>query len=135
VAELAPGEYRVIEVNFSGFHPCFEPGFHCSGFFQDDVWGPLAIARLIRHVERHYGVVVSCAHDSQMSTVIGRLYIWIARWHQILRVADLLRTVEDSIDSQRLADADLNTCPYEAAGAVFIPLVKRLAKTCALLDS
>lgn len=58
VAETAHNQFVVIEVNVTGRHPRYRPGFQCSGFFQELPGGVTMVARLLTFVESHYNVVV-----------------------------------------------------------------------------
>ena len=49
--------FVIIEANLAGYHPVFDRGFQCSGFFQGP-WGPALVARLFEFIEQTYGVKV-----------------------------------------------------------------------------
>ena len=80
VARQPSGEYRVIEVNFSGFHPVFKRGFHCSGYFHDPHWGACDTARLLNHVAEVDGVEVTPVADAPELPLEQRFYFETARW-------------------------------------------------------
>jgi hypothetical protein len=84
VALTDQGTFIVVEVNFSGFHPVYERGFHCSGFFQDRDWGPKTIAHLIRFIERMDGVTIVINSDIGMESEDSRFYSEIEDWKQQL---------------------------------------------------
>lgn len=87
------GEFIVIEVNFSGFHPAFKRGFHCSGYFHDQHWGACDTARLLNYVARSNGVEAVAVPDAPEHPVENRFYAEVAAWQQRHRgVAATLNT-------------------------------------------
>jgi hypothetical protein len=80
IAEQPSGEFAVIEVNFSGFHPVFKRGFHCSGYFHDRLWGACDTARLLNHVASKDGIEVSVHADAPEHPLENRFYFETARW-------------------------------------------------------
>jgi hypothetical protein len=80
VALQPSGEYSVIEVNFSGFHPVFKRGFHCSGYFHDRHWGACDTARLLNHVAAKDRVEVEPRADAPEFPLENRFYWEAARW-------------------------------------------------------
>jgi hypothetical protein len=80
IAQEPSGDYAVIEVNFSGFHPVFKRGFHCSGYFHDRHWGACDTARLLNHVARKDGVPVEAHADAPEYPLENRFYFEAARW-------------------------------------------------------
>ncbi len=82
IAQQPSGEFAVIEVNFSGFHPAFKRGFHCSGYFHDQHWGACDTARLLNHVARSTGVEVVAEPDAPEHSVENRFYAEVAAWQQ-----------------------------------------------------
>jgi hypothetical protein len=82
IAKQSKGEYIVIEVNFSGFHPEFKRGFHCSGYFHDYHWGACDTARLLNHVARQDGVEVTPHADEPGYPIEQRFYFETARWQR-----------------------------------------------------
>lgn len=50
------GRPFVLEVNVTGNHRSFRPGFQCSGFFQTRAWRILNLAKLIHWIDSLYGV-------------------------------------------------------------------------------
>jgi hypothetical protein len=90
IAVRPSGEYAIIEVNFSGFHPVFKRGFHTSGYFHDRHWGTCDTARLLNHVARTDGVEVEAHADAPDCQLENRFYSEAARWqlrHRGIRVA------------------------------------------------
>jgi len=53
----------VIEVNLTGVHPVFRPGFQTSGHLQHEETGAWATATLIRHIERCLGISIVVEAD------------------------------------------------------------------------
>jgi hypothetical protein len=82
VALQSSGEFVVIEVNFSGFHPSFKRGFHCSGYFHDQNWGSCDTARLLNHVARADGIDVVPVPDAPEHPYENRFYAAVAMWQQ-----------------------------------------------------
>jgi hypothetical protein len=90
IALQPSGEYKIVEVNFSGFHPAFKRGFHCSGYFHDRDWGACDTARLLNHVARMDGVEVVAEPDAPEYPAENRFYLEVASWqmrHRGLAVA------------------------------------------------
>ncbi|HEX8137930.1 MAG TPA: hypothetical protein VF544_10100 [Pyrinomonadaceae bacterium] len=84
IALTEQGDFVVIELNFSGFHPEYECGFQCSGFFQDPTWGPKTTAHLVDFVERRGGVtmVINSTPDEESEASV--FYSEVIRWKQII---------------------------------------------------
>ena len=80
IALQPSGEYKIIEVNFTGFHPVFKRGFHCSGYFHDRNWGACDTARLLNHVARKDGVEVVAEPDAPDHIPDNRFYHETANW-------------------------------------------------------
>lgn len=80
IALQPSGSFVIIEVNFSGFHPAFKRGFHCSGYFHDQHWGTCDTARLLNHVARTDGVEVSVEPDAPNYPIENRFYREAAAW-------------------------------------------------------
>ena len=57
VARTTGGNFVVIEINLTGYHPTYREGFQCSGFFRG-VHGPAMLARLLRFFKSEYGLSV-----------------------------------------------------------------------------
>jgi hypothetical protein len=87
VALTREGAFAVIEVNFSGFHPVYNRGFHCSGYFHDDNWGACDTARLLNHVARVDGVDVAVHADAPDRPMENRFYADVAVWQEEHRAA------------------------------------------------
>jgi hypothetical protein len=84
VALTPDGSFVVIEVNFSGFHPVFKRGFHCSGYFHDYNWGACDTARLLNHVARTDRVTIAVRGDAPDHPVENQFYADAAEWQQRL---------------------------------------------------
>jgi hypothetical protein len=80
IASQPSGEYKIVEVNFSGFHPVFKRGFHCSGYFHDQKWGSCDTARLLNHVARKDGIEVVAEPDAPDYAPDNRFYLEVANW-------------------------------------------------------
>ncbi len=85
VALTATGEFKVVEVNFSGCHPVHLPGFHCSGFYQDVDWGASMIARLFRYLEEVRGLKIQLVADVPEESAEKDFYCEVNRWRELLR--------------------------------------------------
>lgn len=89
VARTPDGALLAIEVNFSGFHPVFHRGFQCSGWFHDEQWGALSVARLVRFLEEHCGVRVKVEADRPDLEAENRFYEEVNRSRELLRTAEI----------------------------------------------
>lgn len=96
VMRTPSGAWRVIEVNQSGQHTLFDPGFQCSGYFSDPNWGFAMTARLLEFVERAYSVQIDVVADACPDGQLTTLYWWLAR------VLDFLRHRSKLIDLTRM---------------------------------
>ena len=85
VALTAAGEFKVVEVNFSGCHPVHLPGFHCSGFYQDVDWGASMIARLFRYLEEVRGLEIQVVADVPGQSAEKDFYGEVNRWRDLFR--------------------------------------------------
>jgi hypothetical protein len=80
---LTPGRgFIIVEVNFSGYQPDYNPGFHCSGFYHDAKWGACDTARLLNHVARLDGVDVIVRADAPDHPLENQFYADAAAWQQ-----------------------------------------------------
>src|SRR5579872_1337615 len=82
VARKPSGDYALIEVSFSGFHPVFKRGFHCSGYYHDYNWGACDTARLLNHVMRSDGVEIVVHADAPERPEENRFYRDVAAWQR-----------------------------------------------------
>lgn len=57
------GRRFVVEVNLTGIHPVYRPGFQCSGHFQHETTGAWATATLILHIEKCLGINIAVEAD------------------------------------------------------------------------
>ncbi|MGC9949062.1 MAG: hypothetical protein ABSF64_22060 [Bryobacteraceae bacterium] len=89
VALTPAGSFTIVEVNFSGFHPVFKRGFHCSGYFHDYNWGACDTARLLNHVARTDGVDVVVHADAPDYPEENCFYADVAAWQARHRTAAL----------------------------------------------
>lgn len=80
IALQPSGEYTIVEINFTGFHPAFKRGFHCSGYFHDHKWGACDTARLLNHVARKDGVEVMAEADAPEYPIDNGFYLEVANW-------------------------------------------------------
>jgi len=88
IAMDAKGRFRIIEMNFTGFHPVHRRGFQCSGYFQDWDWGASMTARLFRFVEKVDGLAIDIELDVDDSPD-KMFYSEIARWLKLLRSGEV----------------------------------------------
>lgn len=102
VALLPQGQFRIIEVNFSGFHPVYNRGFHCSGYFHDSLWGACDTARLLNHIERVDGLKIAVHADAPGYPEENRFYAEVAAWQVRHAAAEsAVRGVWEGADSLR----------------------------------
>ncbi len=85
VALTAAGDFRIVEVNFSGYHPVHLSGFHCSGFYQDVDWGASMIARLFRYLEEARGLEIHVLPDVAPACPEKDFYTEVNRWRDLFR--------------------------------------------------
>src|SRR5204863_4178923 len=74
IARDESGRRVVIEVNVTGMHPVFRPGFQCSGHLQDETTGAWATATLIRHIEEHLGIEIVVEDDAREPSLNWIMY-------------------------------------------------------------
>jgi hypothetical protein len=84
IARTPEGSFRIIEVNFAGFHPVYRPGFQVSGFFVNSDWGAKSTAQLMRFVERTDGVRIDAIADVDTDSKERAYYDHVNRWKQLL---------------------------------------------------
>jgi hypothetical protein len=82
VALTPSGGFTVIEVNFSGYQPAYNRGFHCSGFYHDARWGACDTARLLNHVARLDGVDLIVRADAPDHPLENQFYADADEWQQ-----------------------------------------------------
>jgi hypothetical protein len=127
--------FKVIEINFGGFHPTIERGFQCSGFFVREAWGPYLIARLLRFVERKYSLAIS--HDPVLgkASYVACLYSWILQWRSLLDIVDLTRDLVSLRNESNIATVSEEVLfEFAPAAAVFDGMLKRLQQVSNMLD-
>jgi hypothetical protein len=103
IASQPSGGYKIVEVNFSGFHPVFKRGFHCSGYFHDPKWGACDTARLLNHVACKDGVEVAAEPDAPEYTADNRFYLEVANWqlrHRGLAVTHPKARIDTRTDAE-----------------------------------
>ena len=126
--------FVIIEANLAGYHPVFDPGFQCSGFFQGP-WGPALVARLFEFIEQTYGVKVRVDVDVPADAIEHDVYWWPARWHDLFRIAGGVGSLSDAVDrlqpARRLPLRD--ECPQDRRA--FITLLSRLEHVSRALTS
>ena len=79
------GRFRVIEINPSGFHPVYKPGFHCSGFYHDMEWGANITARLLRFIEKADQLKVVVEPDVAEPADVHKFYSDVVYWQERLK--------------------------------------------------
>lgn len=88
IADVGPGEYRVLETNWTGFHPVFGRGFQCSGFLCQRGWGPYVTAKLLRFIEAAYGISIRLHPTTGDKDEVDWFYWWIYQWKNVFRVCN-----------------------------------------------
>jgi hypothetical protein len=100
VALVRDAQFKIIEVNFSGFHPVYHRGFHSSGYFHDSLWGACDTARLLNHIERVDGVKVAVRADAPGYPEENRFYADVASWQVRHAMAESqVRGLWDSVET------------------------------------
>jgi hypothetical protein len=76
------GRCYVLEVNSSGVHPVFRPGFQCSGYFQSRECRICNLARLVSFCEEKYAVEINIdgADRGQLTNDDARTYRLVAAY-------------------------------------------------------
>ena len=83
--------FKIFEINYTGVHPVYEKGFHCSGNLQSYLDGTLNMARLLHFVQHRYNTSFMLAVEptnnpleaDAASTIYG-----VDRWLQLLEITD-----------------------------------------------
>jgi hypothetical protein len=92
----ASNRFQVFEINFSGNHPVFRPGFQCSNYFQFRHGSALNIARLLKFAADEYSISFKFqfagGSDPVEQSMVAQLYR-IRCWKQLLEVADEVLTM------------------------------------------
>ena len=78
VAKTREEGFRVVEVNFSGYHLVHRPGFHCSGYFHDPGSGQSNTARLLSYIGAADGVKVIVGPDAEAHSEENLFYARVA---------------------------------------------------------
>jgi hypothetical protein len=84
-------QFHIFEINFSGNHPVFRPGFQCSNYFQSRDQGPLNIAGLLHFVSEMYNVRFEFELTSPVGELETKMFEQIyrvSRWTRLFQVAD-----------------------------------------------
>jgi hypothetical protein len=135
--------FAIVEANLAGYHPVFEPGFQCSGFFQGP-WGPALVARLFQFVEQTYGVKVRVDVDVPADSIEHDVYWWPARWHDLFGIAGGVGSLTDAVDrlhgARGMHDTNITRRPaaddsYPQDRRAFITLLSRLEHVSRALTS
>lgn len=109
VASTPEGQFRVVEVNVTGWHSVYVPGFHCSGYFQGR-WAAPAMAKLAVELERRYGVTFAILRPEEGPTALCDVFGRFSRWLELQRLARTVERLSELAPTQKEGD--------EAAGAV-----------------
>jgi hypothetical protein len=125
IALTTSGEFAVIEVNFSGFHPAFKRGFHCSGYFHDQNWGACDTARLLNHIAHTDGVEVTPQPDAPARPIENRFYQDVAIWQ--LRHRGLQATLAPRALDERSEEALIDERSEDALLEPFLREIDRFA--------
>ena len=134
VAQDQSGKFFVIEVNVTGFHPVFSPGFHCTGLFSDPACASPMTAKLISFVEKHFntGISICDFHDGASEQDLA--YQRSGRWKELMAIAD-------SVNKLAGHSGKPSTSSHVFGDYGFLMLLNRLVKDvtplidlCALTD-
>jgi hypothetical protein len=82
IALTPGGDMLVIEVNFSGYHPVWHPGFQCSGYYQDVPWGAQMVARLLRFIEDTDDLEIRLRVDKEEPSPESEFFAEVNWWRQ-----------------------------------------------------
>lgn len=128
IAKLPNGDYRVIEINFGGFHP--GAGFQCSGFFQTPGVGAYVLARLVRGLEAKFGidfVIEADGSDSEVRCLYEAIALWTALFRLSRDISDMSHLLERSVLARQQQRSD-------TALDVAAEVIKRLAKVVSSIE-
>lgn len=129
-------EYKVIEINFAGDHPYEKPGFQCSGFLGQKIWGPPVFARLLRFVENKYGMHFHCGTAEGAHPALNAMYWWISRWMDFFRVShsidELAACMREAKDTGQLSTPEHSE--YQSGQDLLERIVNRLKTTAGLIS-
>jgi hypothetical protein len=127
--------FLVIEVNPVGFHPVFEPGFQCSGYFLDPSWGPPVVAKLFRFVEEEYGAEVRVNIDDGGKAEDACVYWWVARWKELLDVAGAAASLVARVEATNKVRIRQKNHPTLPSGqASFALVLAGVHQSCEVLE-
>jgi len=74
IAETAE-RFIVVEVNIAGLHVFYDPGFHCSGFFQEPATAPPCIASLMEFVQHRFRIKANWQHGQMAEDSVLSLFL------------------------------------------------------------
>ncbi len=86
IARTMEGRFYVVEVNFAGNHPIMCPGFQCSGYLGNEVWGAMNQAILLRDIEKGFGLRISLPAwniEEADEILYNEIYMEIALWKEL----------------------------------------------------
>jgi hypothetical protein len=118
VVRSVEGEWKIIEINYAGFHPVFERGFHCSAYFQDSNWGFVRIAGLIHFIEKTYSKQIAILTDPCPNHSMADLYWWIGRALEFLRERDRLMEIISTVEGSPVPARDIDAEEIATEGII-----------------
>ncbi len=133
IAETGDTGFRVIEMNIGGFHPVFQASYQVSGFFQDRLWGPVVVARLIRFIETKYGVRVEFSHGGDDPHNLQGWYRSVEQWSELFRISGRISRLAAEVDGQGGETGRTEARAVHVHGTL-VGMLKRLKETVDLVD-
>ena len=134
VAEVEGGRYMIVEANWAGFHPVGSRGFQCSGVLSQIVWGPYAVARLLKFVESKYRVKVRFDHAIADNDELGWIYWWISQWMQLLQISGTTAALTRSLEELAGTSSPGARARYAEAEQLLSQFVARFHRIGAMLE-
>lgn len=131
VAQTGDKKFALIEANLAGFHPVFQAGFQCSGFFLGP-WGAPLVVRLLRFIERRYHVKIEIQVDVAQETPEWEVYWWVARWYDLFRLADRIdemAALSGQVGSLRKGGAEVRTPADHCAYTTLLGRLRSISET------
>jgi hypothetical protein len=134
VATTDSGAFRVVEVNLGGVYSSFRAGYRVSGEFSAPDSGPVAIAKLVRHLEAHYGVTVEFKYKDEQSQYLRTWYRSIELWSEMFRISRAIGRLVNASQQPDPGSCDTSGPGLAATNRTLDQVLARLKRTLDLID-
>lgn len=110
-------KYYVIEANFTGFHPEHNYGFQTSGYFQDDIYGPVICAWVNNYLKTEYKISFNTIENSFLSS--------LTFFRKLLYYTSILENRHFEAAKYRTKDTSLSAVIYlgDSANSYIVTLI------------